>query len=98
MSENRTRIDQFQLRLPPGLRDELKLAAARHERSVNSEIVARLQVHGGQEHQALRAHYAGLAMQGLLAGDPDLRYGLAAQQAVAHADALVAELSKGNAG
>lgn len=34
--------DQFQLRLPKGMRDALRKSAERHERSVNSEIVFHL--------------------------------------------------------
>ena len=35
--------DRFQIRLPDGLRDELKALAERNGRSMNAEIVARLQ-------------------------------------------------------
>lgn len=40
----------------------------------------------------LRQHYAGQAMQGLIAADADIAYNLAAEQAVRHADALIAAL------
>lgn len=43
MSENRSNPDQFQLRLPPGLRDRIKLAAEQSSRSMNAEIVATLE-------------------------------------------------------
>lgn len=106
MGENRARTDQFQLRLPIGLRDELKLAAAQNERSMTSEIIARLQGSSNSASNSLtkREHYAGLAMQGLLASphfiDPDgLWTGNGAQPtaeaAVLLADALIAELAKG---
>ncbi|WP_139786004.1 Arc family DNA-binding protein [Agrobacterium genomosp. 13] len=39
MGVNRTNTDQFQLRLPPGLRDRIKAHADRHGRSTNAEIV-----------------------------------------------------------
>ncbi|MGA1804424.1 Arc family DNA-binding protein [Rhizobium sp. HT1-10] len=39
MGANRTNTDQFQLRLPPGLRDRIKAYADRHNRSLNAEIV-----------------------------------------------------------
>ncbi|WP_085034095.1 Arc family DNA-binding protein [Ensifer aridi] len=39
MSANRTNSDQFQLRLPPGLRDRIKAYAERHGRSTNAEII-----------------------------------------------------------
>lgn len=44
MSENRARPDQYQLRFPPGMRDALKAAAEENQRSMNAEIVARLQI------------------------------------------------------
>lgn len=59
---------------------------------INAHGVEFPMIEGGM---TLREYYAGLAMQGLLAGEPDLRYSLAAQQSVAHADALIAELAKG---
>lgn len=39
MNANRTNSDQFQLRLPPGLRERIKAYADRHGRSMNTEIV-----------------------------------------------------------
>lgn len=38
----RSNPDQFQLRLPPGMRDRLKKAAEESNRSMNAEIIARL--------------------------------------------------------
>jgi len=35
--------DKFMLRLPDGMRDELKRAAARNSRSLNAEIISRLE-------------------------------------------------------
>lgn len=35
--------DQFQLRLPEGMRDRIKAAADRHGRSMNAEIVSTLE-------------------------------------------------------
>lgn len=43
MGANRTNIEQFQLRLPPGLRDRIKTYAEAHGRSTNAEIVRRLE-------------------------------------------------------
>lgn len=40
MSENRTNVDQFQLRLPPGLRERIKEKADANGRSMNAEIIA----------------------------------------------------------
>ncbi|APO74588.1 hypothetical protein AM571_CH01767 [Rhizobium etli 8C-3] len=43
MTENRAKSDQYLLRLPPGLRDALKESADIHARSLNAEIVERLE-------------------------------------------------------
>lgn len=42
MSENRAKPDQYQLRFPPGMRDRLKAASDRKGRSMNAEIIDRL--------------------------------------------------------
>ncbi|MBY3268642.1 Arc family DNA-binding protein [Rhizobium laguerreae] len=43
MGINRTNIDQFQLRLPQGLRERIKEHAERNRRSLNSEIIVCLE-------------------------------------------------------
>ncbi|TPP07034.1 Arc family DNA-binding protein [Rhizobium glycinendophyticum] len=43
MGVNRSNIDQYQLRLPPGLRERIKAAAEASGRSMNTEIVFRLE-------------------------------------------------------
>lgn len=43
MTEKRAKPDQFQLRMPPGLRDRIKIYAERHGRSMNEEIVRLLE-------------------------------------------------------
>jgi hypothetical protein len=43
MGVNRTNTEQFQLRLPPGLRDRIKVYADRNDRSINAEIVRLLE-------------------------------------------------------
>ncbi|MBR9765920.1 MAG: Arc family DNA-binding protein [Rhodobacteraceae bacterium] len=43
MSQNRTLKDQFMLRFPDGMREALKIEAARNHRSLNSEILHRLE-------------------------------------------------------
>ncbi len=43
MGVNRSNPDQYQLRFPPGLRDDLKWAADINGRSLNAEIIARLE-------------------------------------------------------
>ncbi len=40
---NRTWNDQYMLRLPDGMRDRIKAAAAENNRSMNAEIVATLE-------------------------------------------------------
>ncbi|MDX0615127.1 Arc family DNA-binding protein [Sinorhizobium medicae] len=45
MAVNRTKTDQYQLRLPPGLRDQLREAAEKNNRSMNAEIVGRLEAY-----------------------------------------------------
>lgn len=104
MGENRARTDQFQLRLPIGLRDELKLAAAQNERSMNSEIIARLQGSSNSASNSLTKleHFAGLALQGLLGSNGNdgtyMRANELVREAVWYADALIAELSKTEGG
>lgn len=41
--QNRTLQDKFMLRLPDGMRDRIKQAAERNNRSMNAEIVATLE-------------------------------------------------------
>ncbi|MGB3814038.1 MAG: Arc family DNA-binding protein [Shinella sp.] len=52
------KLDQYIVRFPDGMRDRLKVAAAENNRSLNAEIVARLEqsfdpliaeVHGGRD-------------------------------------------------
>lgn len=43
MAENRAYPDQYLLRMPEGMRDMLKTSAERNARSLNAEIVARLE-------------------------------------------------------
>ena len=43
MAENRTKADGFMLRFPEGMRERIKAAADASNRSMNSEIVARLE-------------------------------------------------------
>lgn len=43
MAQFRTRDDQYMLRLPDGMRDQIKAAAAANGRSMNAEIIHRLQ-------------------------------------------------------
>lgn len=43
MATSRANIDQYQLRMPPGLRDRIKAAAEANNRSMNAEIIDRLE-------------------------------------------------------
>ncbi|EKF41666.1 hypothetical protein NA8A_13654 [Nitratireductor indicus C115] len=45
MAENRSKSDGFMLRFPDGLRDRIKEAARRHDRSMNAELIARITEH-----------------------------------------------------
>lgn len=42
-TENRTFSDKFMLRLPDGMRERIKVAAEANNRSMNAEIVSRLE-------------------------------------------------------
>jgi len=56
--------DQFRLRLPDGLRDQIRDAAEASGRSMNAEIVHRLT--GGETKKDLRDWFAGQALAGLV--------------------------------
>lgn len=95
--------NRFQVRMPDGMREAICEAAARNGRSMNSEIIARLQ--GSNSSLSPREHFAGLALQGLLQGH-FAHYGhdnfwapyAVADHAIECADALIAELSKAEGG
>ncbi|MBD9540149.1 Arc family DNA-binding protein [Ensifer sp. ENS04] len=59
--------EQYMLRMPKGMRDEIAAAATANGRSMNSEIIARLM---GGDAETLRDKFAGQAMFGALAGEP----------------------------
>lgn len=89
--------DQFQLRLPDGMRESLCASAARNGRSMSSEIIARLQASSNSSSNSLskREQFAGMAMQAIRSIEPDQHPDKIAFLAVADADALLAELAKG---
>lgn len=92
--------NRFQVRMPDGMREEIRAAAARNERSMNSEIIARLQGSSNSASNSLtkREHFAGLAMQALMPNYLDGRYRTVAdmmEEAAMLAEALVRELAKG---
>lgn len=90
--------DQFVLRLPDGMRDRIKAEAEKSGRSMNAEIVARLDA---ESRCNLRDWFAGLAVQTILSAlgpedgqffDEDgRRYCVVAAEAYAIADAMLEE-------
>lgn len=58
--------DQFVVRFPEGMRDEIAVAAKANGRSMNAEIVARL----SGDAETLRDKFAGLALSGMIACAP----------------------------
>ena len=91
--------------VPDEVYERLKESATSNHRSLNSEIIARLQGSSNSASNSLtkREHFAGLAMQAIIAKAP---FGIAdqgigelerrvARGAVDYADALIAELAKG---
>ncbi|NLS03582.1 Arc family DNA-binding protein [Rhizobium sp. P32RR-XVIII] len=80
--------DKFVIRLPDGLREEIKAAAKENGRSMNTEIVARL----SGDPKTLRDQFAGQALSGMLAADEKraLSPEVAAVSAYRSADAMLA--------
>lgn len=58
--------DQFGMRFPDGMRDEIAKAAKNNGRSMNAEIIARLE--SSSTGLSVRDHFAGMAMQARLTG------------------------------
>lgn len=85
--------ERFQIRLPDGLRDQIKADAEANGRSMNSEIIARL---SGAERRTLRDWFAGQALAGDLAATPNCRPSItgSAERAYAYADAMLAQRQK----
>ncbi|MTH96550.1 Arc family DNA-binding protein [Roseibium sp. RKSG952] len=54
--------DQYPLRLPDGMRDEIKNAAKRAEHSMNAEIITRLMGATSAQRETLRDHFAACAL------------------------------------
>jgi plasmid stability protein len=76
--------DQFMVRLPDGLREDIKTAAKENGRSMNSEIVARLTGQG----ISMRDKFAMAAMQGIVA--QEMNPESCASEAYLVADAMLA--------
>src|SRR5690606_18288108 len=72
------KLDQYIVRLPDGMRDRLKAAAAANNRSMNAEIVSRLERYPslGGEVDAMEAVARAMAeaLDNAVGEDPDLLY------------------------
>lgn len=104
----RTLNEQFMLRLPDGMRNEIAAKADENARSMTQEIVLALRAHldgGGGANADLRIMLAGQAMNGFLAAnngvnlwEHDVLHGdgpiNAARNCLALADMLIEEASK----
>ncbi|HEU4986898.1 MAG TPA: Arc family DNA-binding protein [Rhizobiaceae bacterium] len=90
--------DKFIVRLPPGMRDQIKADAKVNARSMNAEIIALLTERG--DRLALRDWFAGQALAAIIQADGIQfanRMTEHAQFAYAQADAMLAEREKGGA-
>lgn len=95
--------DKYIVRLPDGMRDEIKAAAATANRSMNAEIVARLSQSGIGGGKTLRDEFAIAALAGHLASlnptaehDPDSAAAFA-RSSYQIADAMLSERQNGGA-
>lgn len=78
--------DKFIVRLPDGMRDEIRESAAKNNRSMNAEIIARLGTAA-----TLRDEFAGLALVGIMANnDTSSNPPAYARLAYQQADAMLA--------
>lgn len=86
-------LDQFPLRLPPGMRAEIKSTAKANGRSMNAEFIHRLTVSAGID---LRDYFAAHALSGYCAVEEgwDQPADEVARAAYTIADAMLAERSK----
>lgn len=91
MREAAQEQDKYVVRLPEGMRDEIKAAAFKANRTMNAEIVARLATGG----ETLRDRFAMAALTGLIVAGFDKEQSVA--NAYATADAMLAERQKGGA-
>lgn len=57
MSQKRSKPDQYQLRFPPGLRERIKAEADANNRSMNAEIIARLEESLSGRFESLDSEY-----------------------------------------
>ena len=74
--ENRSLQDKFMLRLPDGMRERLKMAAAENNRSLNAEIISRLEL--------TLEHFADLSAFGMDAVARRLESSMAISEEVMH--------------
>lgn len=84
--------DRYIVRMPDGMRDRIRAEAAANGRSMNAEIVARLEASS----KALRDEFAMATLTGL-ATNLNLKLSDAASIAYRAADAMLAERKKGGA-
>ena len=92
-------MDQFPVRFPDGMRDEIKAAAERNGRSMNSEILERLSASGIiGSNKTIRDEFAMAALTGMLAaGDYAYDHDNASRDAYLYADAMLGQRQKGGA-
>jgi len=85
-------IPPFGVRMPEELHQRIKADAERNNRSMNAEIVARLEGQG----MTLRDYFAGVALMGLVSAVPEWNATGLAKRAYRYADAMleVSEASK----
>jgi len=83
--------DKYVLRMPDGLRGEIKAAAAKSGRSMNAEIVHRLSA--AEQQTSLRDWFAGQAIPLAVAFHNNPAN--AAKWCFEYADAMIAEREKG---
>ncbi|ATX66707.1 Arc family DNA-binding protein [Roseinatronobacter bogoriensis] len=73
-SDSRTFSDAFTLRMPDGMRQRIKVGAARNNRSMNAEIIALLEKEYPDPRTDIRAALARIAdLADAIGGSPELR-------------------------
>jgi plasmid stability protein len=90
------KLDKVIVRLPDGMRDRLKKEAAKNNRSMTAEIVARLAASFGTA-ETLRDRFAIAALTGLCGNDDALHRYIPekiAEWAYQYADAMLAQREK----
>ena len=86
--------DQYMVRFPDGMRDRLKAEAEKNGRSMNAEIVARLESYGAE---TIRDRFAMATLAALCSNDDALHQNAPehmAEWAYQFADAMIAQREK----